>query len=83
MSCAPIPFPRGWAQGYGGVGWIAAPALAHLKRDPAVPGRVTRYFWGRHFWGRGYFSIANGAITENVVLQYLERHIKNPIDASR
>ncbi|MCP5088274.1 MAG: IS200/IS605 family transposase, partial [Rhodobacteraceae bacterium] len=42
-----------------------------------------RRYWGKHFWGRGYFSTTNGAITEGVVLQYLEKHISNPTDASR
>jgi putative transposase len=45
----------------------------HLKKS----------YWGRHFWGRGYFSTTNGAITEDIVLQYLEQHIANPTDASR
>ncbi|MBO9436675.1 IS200/IS605 family transposase [Ruegeria sp. R13_0] len=44
---------------------------------------LRRRFWGRRFWGRGYFSTTNGAITENIVLQYLENHIADPTDASR
>ena len=44
---------------------------------------LKKRYWGRRFWGRGYFSTANGAITEEVVLQYLEKHIQNPTDASR
>ena len=43
---------------------------------------LKKRYWCRHFWGRGYFSTTNGAITEEVVLQYLENHI-NPIGASR
>ena len=43
---------------------------------------LKKRYWGRHFWGRGYFSTTNGAITEEVVLQYLENHI-NPTGASR
>jgi putative transposase len=43
---------------------------------------LKKQYWGRHFWGRGYFSTTNGAITEEVVLQYLENHI-NPTGASR
>ncbi len=39
-------------------------------------------YWGRYFWGRGYFSTTNGAITEDIVLQYLERHL-DPTGASR
>ncbi len=45
--------------------------------------QLKRRYWGKHFWGRGYFSTTNGAITEGVVLQYLEKHISNPTDASR
>ena len=32
---------------------------------------LKKRYWGRRFWGRGYFSTTNGAITEEVVLQYL------------
>jgi putative transposase len=45
--------------------------------------QIKKRYWGCHFWGRGYFSTTNGAITEDIVLQYLEKHIANPTDASR
>ena len=45
--------------------------------------QIKRRYWGRRVWGRGYFSTTNGAITEDIVLQYLEQHIDNPTDASR
>ena len=45
--------------------------------------KLKKRYWGRHFWGRGYFSTTNGAITEEAVLQYLERHIENPTGISR
>ena len=44
---------------------------------------LRRRYWGRRFWGRGYFSTTNGAITEDIVLQYLEQHIANPTGVSR
>ena len=44
---------------------------------------IKKRYWGRHFWGRGYFSTTAGAITEEVILQYLEDHIDKPTDASR
>lgn len=44
---------------------------------------LKKRYWGRHFWGRGYFSTTNGAITEDTVLQYLEKHIENPTVARR
>jgi len=45
--------------------------------------QLKKRYWGCHFWGRGYFSTTNGAITEDIVLQYLERHIQNPTGISR
>ena len=51
-----------------------------IQREfPALKNR----YWGQRFWGRGYFSTTNGAITEDIVLQYLDRHIDNPTDESR
>ena len=44
---------------------------------------LRRRYWGCRFWGRGYFSTTNGAITEDIVLQYLEQHIADPTGASR
>ncbi len=45
--------------------------------------QLKKRYWGRHFWGRGFFSTTNGAITEDIVLQYLKQHIENPTGASR
>jgi putative transposase len=45
--------------------------------------QLKKRYWGRRFWSRGYFSTTNGAITEDIVLQYLEQHIANPTGASR
>ena len=44
---------------------------------------IRKRYWGCRFWGRGYFSTTNGAITEDIVLQYLEQHIADPTGASR
>jgi putative transposase len=35
----------------------------------------------RHFWARGYFSTTSGNITDDVILQYLQKH--EPTGASR
>ena len=43
---------------------------------------LKKRYCGQRCWGRGYFSTTNGAITEEVVLQYLENHI-DPTDESR
>jgi len=33
-------------------------------------------FWGQRFWGRGYFSTTAGNITEDIIMGYLDRHIR-------
>ena len=44
---------------------------------------LKKRYWGNHFWGRGYFSATAGAITEDLVLQYLEDHVAHTTGASR
>ncbi|MEO0412518.1 MAG: IS200/IS605 family transposase [Pseudomonadota bacterium] len=44
---------------------------------------LRKRYWGRRFWGRRYFSTTNGAITEDIVLDYLHKHIQNPTGAGR
>lgn len=53
-----------------------------FKVQREFPALKKRY-WGRHFWGRGYFSSTAGAITDEIVLQYLEQHSEKPTDVSR
>ena len=45
--------------------------------------KLRKRYWGRHLWGRGFFSTTNGAITEDIVLQYLEQHSDKSTGASR
>lgn len=44
---------------------------------------LRRRHWGCRFWGRGYFLTTNGAITEDIVLQYLEQQIADPTGVRR
>ncbi len=44
---------------------------------------LKKRYWGRRFWGRGYFSTTSGAITDDVILQYLQNHIEKPTGISR
>ena len=37
----------------------------------------------RHLWGRGYFSTTSGAITDDVILRYLENQIEKPTGISQ
>ena len=42
---------------------------------------LRKRYWGRHFWARGYFSTTSGNITDDVILQYLQK--PEPTGASR
>ncbi len=44
---------------------------------------LKKRYWGGHFWGRGYFSTTNGAIAEDIVLEYLNNHLSDATGASR
>lgn len=44
---------------------------------------IRKRCWGCHFRARGYFSATSGNITEDMVFQYLDKHIADPTDVSR
>ena len=33
-------------------------------------------YWGQRFWQRGYFSTTSGNITDEIIMRYLDSHIK-------
>jgi putative transposase len=57
-----------------------APVLALHETLHSSPDLRKRY-WGRRFWAWGYFSTTSGNITDDVILQYLQKH--EPTGASR
>ncbi len=44
---------------------------------------LKKCYWGRHFWARGYFCSTSGNITDELVLQYLQKHERDATDVSR
>ena len=36
--------------------------------------RLRKAFWGRHVWARGYFCVTSGAMTREMIEQYLGHH---------
>src|SRR6184192_575239 len=36
---------------------------------------LRKRYGGRHFWARGYFSTTSGNITDDVILQYLQKPV--------
>lgn len=39
-----------------------------LMENPSL----NKKFWGQHFWARGYFATTSGAITDEMVMDYLK-----------
>ena len=33
---------------------------------------LNKQFWGRHFWSRGYFATTSGAITDEMIMDYIK-----------
>lgn len=40
---------------------------------------IRKRYWGQRFWGRGFFSTTSGNITDDVIINYLDKHTK-PIE---
>lgn len=32
---------------------------------------LRKEFWGQHFWARGYFAVSSGAITDEMIMDYI------------
>ncbi len=43
--------------------------FAHLRKR----------FWGRHFWARGYLAVSSGAITDEMVKEYIDSQEGEPV----
>lgn len=35
--------------------------------------QLRRHFWGQHLWGRGYFAVSSGTITDEIIMEYIEK----------
>jgi putative transposase len=33
---------------------------------------LNKRFWGKHFWSRGYFVASSGAITDEMIMDYIK-----------
>lgn len=41
---------------------------------------LKKRYWGRHFWAGGYFCVASGEVTEQMIKDYLEHHFEPKTD---
>ena len=39
---------------------------------------LKKRYWGRHLWARGYFCATVGAVTEELIHEYIEKHDEEP-----
>ena len=67
------------------------PGLSPAKIMQYVKGRSSRMiqdefphlkkrYWGQHLWARGYFCATVGAITEEQIREYIDKHEHEPND---
>ena len=77
--------PSGSLASYIGIGWLGTIALSDFVRR--AKGRSSRKiqqefehirkrYWGQRFWRQGYYSTTSGNITDEVILNYLDKHTK-------
>jgi putative transposase len=71
VSCPPALSPAKIAQYLKGA--------SSRKLQDEFPHRKKRY-WGQHLWGRGYFCASVGAVTEDQIKDYIEKHQEEPPD---
>ena len=34
---------------------------------------LKKKFWGAHLWGRGFFAVSSGSITDETIMEYIEK----------
>lgn len=34
---------------------------------------LKKAFWGQHLWGRGFFAVSSGAITDEMIMEYIAK----------
>ena len=37
--------------------------------------KLKKRYWGQHLWARGYFCATVGAITDEMIKEYIEKHV--------
>jgi putative transposase len=71
VSCPPLLSPAKLVQFLKGV--------SSRKLQEEFPHLKKRY-WGQHLWARGYFCATVGAITQDEIKLYIEKHKSEPPD---
>jgi putative transposase len=37
--------------------------------------KLRKQYWGQHLWGRGYFCATSGTVTEEMIKEYIMKHV--------
>ncbi len=71
VSCPPTLSPSKVAQYLKG--------RSSRKLQDEFPHLKKRY-WGQHLWARGYFCASVGTVTQDQIIEYIEKHEQEPPD---
>jgi len=71
VSCPPTLSPSKVAQYLKG--------RSSRKLQDEFPHLKKRY-WGQHLWARGYFCASVGTVTQEQIMEYIEKHEQEPPD---
>ncbi len=41
---------------------------------------LKKRYWGRHLWARGYFCATVGAVMQEQIKEYIEKHEQEPME---
>jgi putative transposase len=41
---------------------------------------LKKRYWGQHLWARGYFCATVGAITDEQIREYIDKHEHEPVE---
>ena len=51
--------------------WVKGRSSRRLQQEFT---ELRRRYWGQHLWARGYFCASAGAVTDEMIREYVERH---------
>ena len=39
--------------------------------------KLRKQYWGQHLWGRGYFCATSGIVTDEMIKEYIKKHVED------
>ena len=71
VSCPPTMSPSKIAQ------YVKGASSRKLQDEFS---HLKKRYWGQHLWARGYFCASVGTVTQEQIIDYIEKHEKEPPD---